>query len=82
MLTQRKEDTLGSYGWFALLAFSSFPLTPLLLPLIDKRRPNGNTSDYVPSAYRPQRLQALARWREREAVQFGTTPIDTLRAVA
>ena len=29
------------YGWFALLSLSTFPLTPLLLPLIDKRRPEG-----------------------------------------
>ena len=82
-LTSRADDTWSSYGWFVFLAFSSFPLTPLLLPLIDKRRNDGAaTSDYVPSAYRPQRLQALARWRQREAVKFGTTPLDTLRAVA
>ena len=83
-LTARPDDTWKSYGWFAFLAFSSFPITPLILPLIDKRR-NGEhdaTSDYVPSSYRPERLKALARLRDIEAVKFGTSPIDTLRAAA
>jgi len=83
-LTARNDDTWGSYGWFAFLAFSSFPITPLIIPLIDKRRNGENdvTSDYVPSCYRPERLKVLARLRVIEAVKFGTLPIDTLRAVA
>ena len=83
-LTSRKDDTWGSYGWFAFLAFSSFPITPLIIPLIDKRRNGENdvTSDYVPSSYRPERLKALTRLRVIEEVKFGTSPIDTLRAVA
>ena len=89
-LTARPDDTWKTYGWFAFLAFSSFPITPLILPLIDKRR-NGEheaTSDYVPSSFRPERLKALARWRDLEAVRFrfqfgsSTSPIDTLRAAA
>ena len=31
-------DRLAAYGWFLLLSFSTFPLTPLLIPSIDKRR--------------------------------------------
>ena len=83
-LTSRNDDTWGSYGWFAFLAFSSFPITPLIIPLIDKRRNGVNdaTRDYVPSSYRPERLKVLARLRGIEAVKFGTSPIDTLRAAA
>jgi len=83
-LTSREDDTWASYGWFTFLAFSSFPITPLIIPLIDKRRNGHNdaTSDYVPSSYRPQRLKALARLRDIKALEFGTSPIDTLRAVA
>jgi len=83
-LTSREDDTWGSYGWFTFLAFSSFPITPLIIPLIDKRRNGENdaTSDYVPSSYRPERLKALARLRDIKAAKFGTSPIDTLRAVA
>ena len=89
-LTARTDDTWGSYGWFTFLAFSSFPITPLIIPLIDKRR-NGEddanaTSDYVPSSYRPERLKALARLRDINiniaAIKFGILPIDTLRAAA
>ena len=83
-LTSRERDTWGSYALFALLAFSSFPLTPLVVPLIDKRRTGEGerTSDYVPSSYRPERRKALTRLRGIAATRFGTTPVDTLRAVA
>eukprot|EP00548_Thalassiothrix_antarctica_P002868 CAMPEP_0194139668 /NCGR_PEP_ID=MMETSP0152-20130528/9276_1 /TAXON_ID=1049557 /ORGANISM="Thalassiothrix antarctica, Strain L6-D1" /LENGTH=572 /DNA_ID=CAMNT_0038837595 /DNA_START=69 /DNA_END=1787 /DNA_ORIENTATION=+ len=74
------DDTWSTYGWFAFLAFSSFPLTPLIIPIIDKRREEGKTSDYVPSSYRPERLQALSRLRNIEAVRYGKSPVDTLRA--
>ena len=55
-------DSFASYGRFALLAFSTFPLTPLLLPIIDKRR-DGAQSDYVPTSFRARRLESFARLR-------------------
>lgn len=82
-LTSREDDNWGSYAWFTFLAFSSFPITPLIIPLIDKRRNGENdaTSDYVPSSYRPERLRALKRLRDIKAFQFGITAVDVLRAV-
>ena len=70
-LTTRADDKLAAYGWFGFLAVSTFPLTPLLLPVIDKRR-EGSQSDYVPSAFRARRLAAFhrlnsARETDREA---------------
>ena len=59
-LTSRADDSFGVYGWFGFLALSTFPLTPLLLPIIDKRR-DGLQSDYVPSAFRARRLAAFHR---------------------
>ena len=66
---------------FIGLAFSTFPLTPLLLPTIDRRRPNGTRSDFVPSHYRSVRLDALARLRRWEAARYGDC-VATLRSVA
>ena len=40
-LLRRVDDSWRSYALFCFLAFSTFPLTPLLLPLIDKRRGRG-----------------------------------------
>ena len=54
-------DTIAAYAWFSLLAVSTFPLTPLILPVIDKRRPDGVQGDYVPSSFRGRRLAAYAR---------------------
>lgn len=62
-LLARKDDTLSVYALFASLSFSTFPLTPLLLPLIDKRRPDGQQSDYVPSSFRAERLAAFQQLR-------------------
>ena len=83
-LTLRNDDDWGTYAWFALLAFSSFPLTPLILPLIDKRRPHQDQtpSDYLPSSYRKERLRVVARLRSLRAIRYGTTPFETLRAAA
>jgi len=54
----------------------------LLLPLIDKRRGEGSSpSDYVPSAYRSDRLRALQRARAIGTTRFSDA-VDTLRAVA
>ena len=61
-------DGAAVYGRFALLALSTFPLTPLLIPIIDKRRRDGTQSDYVPTAYRARRLDAFARLRARESL--------------
>ena len=74
-------DQGTTFGWFAFLAFSTFPLTPLLLPLIDKRRTNGAQSDYVPAAFRARRLAAYARQR---ALRQGPTrsAVDVLHAAA
>ena len=58
-------DTPACYAWFALLSFSTFPLTPLLLPVIDVRRPGGRRCDYVPSCFRARRLAAFARLKSR-----------------
>ena len=58
-------DTPACYAWFALLSFSTFPLTPLLLPVIDVRRPGGVGGDYVPSCFRARRLAAFARLKSR-----------------
>ena len=82
----RRGRGLGGDSWvvwarFVGLAFSTFPLTPLLLPTIDRRRPNGTRSDFVPSHYRPVRLDALARLRRWEAARYGDC-VATLRSVA
>lgn len=70
------------YGWFALLSLSTFPLTPLLLPLIDKRRPDGTSQrDYVPTAFRARRLAAFARFRASRAAP-PRSAVDTLREAA
>ena len=69
------------YGWFALLSLSTFPLTPLLLPLIDKRRQNGTQRDYVPTAFRARRLAAFARFRASRAAP-PRSAVDTLREAA
>ena len=47
----RADDSAAAYAWFAMLSFSTFPLTPLLLPLIDARRHGARDArrDYVPS---------------------------------
>mmetsp|Transcript_53865 Transcript_53865/g.122786 ORF Transcript_53865/g.122786 Transcript_53865/m.122786 type:complete len:549 (-) Transcript_53865:286-1932(-) len=84
------NDTTSSYLWFAALTFSTFPLTPLLLPLIDKRRgdPLGRRqSEYVPSSFRPRRLAALRRLSKLSAAKAsagGPTgdAITVLRAAA
>lgn len=60
-LLAKESDTVAAYAWFFLLAISTFPLTPLLLPVIDKRRPDGAQYDYVPSQFRGRRLAAFAR---------------------
>mmetsp|Transcript_75374 Transcript_75374/g.137760 ORF Transcript_75374/g.137760 Transcript_75374/m.137760 type:complete len:519 (+) Transcript_75374:54-1610(+) len=78
-LLSRKDDTLSAYAWFSFLSFSTFPLTPLLLPLIDKRRINGQQSEYVPSSFRAKRLAAFARLRDIQAPP-SLSPTDTVRA--
>jgi len=76
------RDTWQSYAWFSFLSFSTFPITPLLLPSIDRRRGEGTSpSDYIPSSYRPTRLRALTRGRTIAASRFGDS-VTTLRAVA
>ena len=60
-------DSPAAFARFGLLALSTFPLTPLLLPIIDKRRESGVQSDYVPAAFRQRRLHAFARHRTRAA---------------
>ena len=60
-------DEPASYALFGLLALSTFPLTPILLPLIDKRREEGVQSDYVPSSFRSRRLASFARHRAARA---------------
>ena len=74
------NDSLSSYGWFTFLAFSTFPLTPLLIPLIDKRR-DGSQADYVPAAFRARRLATFARYRALQATPQRSAE-ETLRAVA
>ena len=73
-----RGDTAAAYGWFLLLSFSTFPLTPLILPIIDKRR-DGVQSDYVPSAFRARRLSTFARYRTLRQSQARTAE-DILRA--
>ena len=73
-------DTSAAYGWFLLLSFSTFPLTPLLLPIIDKRR-DGLQSDYVTSQFRARRLAAFARHRASLAAP-PRTPDEIIRAAA
>lgn len=75
-------DSASSFGWFALLCASTFPLTPLLIPIIDKRRPDGLQSDYVPSAYRAHRLAAFGRYRALASAARARTPIETIHAAA
>ena len=76
-------DSPATYGWFALLALSTFPLTPLLLPLIDKRRADGTRSDYVPESFRPHRLAAFERLRSlQKSKATSADAIATLRAAA
>ena len=76
-------DSASSFGWFALLCASTFPLTPLLIPIIDKRRPDGLQSDYVPSAYRAHRLAAFGRYRAlATTARTRATPIETIHAAA
>ena len=57
-------DKLSSYAWFLFLTFSTFPLTPLLLPVIDKRR-EGTQSDYVPASFRAPPRRVCASQEER-----------------
>lgn len=73
-------DTVSSYGWFTFLAFSTFPLTPLLIPLIDKRR-DGKQADYVPAAFRARRLATFERYRALQAAP-PRSAVETVRAVA
>lgn len=84
-LLQENQDSLSTFGWFTILSFSTFPLTPLLLPLIDKRRKGGTQSDYVPSAFRARRLAAVVRLREKQHISTNEMPLDpieTLRSAA
>ena len=84
-LLQENQESLSTFGWFTFLSFSTFPLTPLLLPLIDKRRKGGTQSDYVPSAFRARRLAAMVRLREKQyksTNEMPPDPIETLRAAA
>jgi hypothetical protein len=62
-------DSPATYVWFGLLTLSTLPLTPLLLPLIDKRREDGSQSDYVPASFRQRRLAAFARYSAAQAVE-------------
>lgn len=73
-------DTAKAYALFFALVFSTFPLTPLLIPLIDKRR-DGPQSDFVPSAYRGRRLAAFARYRAARDAETAT-PEATIRRAA
>ena len=77
-LLRGDEDSWPVWLRFLALSFSTFPITPLLLPVIDKRR-DGPRSDYVPSAYRPRRLRALQRLRRMRA---SADPVATLRSVS
>lgn len=80
-MVSRDDDTWSAYAWFSLLSFSTFPLTPLLLPLIDKRRRDGYQSDYVPSSFRAKRLSAFARLRAAREYP-SLSPTETVRAAA
>lgn len=71
-------DTKATYGWFAFLSLSTFPLTPLLLPIIDKRRA-GVQSDYVPTQFQARRLAAFSRYRASTATT-AREPSRTIRA--
>ena len=71
-------DTLAAYGRFLLLTFSTFPLTPLLIPVIDKRR-DGRQSDYVPASFRARRLAAFARLRAAQTSAF-KAPAEVIAA--
>lgn len=73
-------DELSAYGWFLLLAFSTFPLTPLLLPVIDKRR-DGPQADYVPASFRSGRLSAYARLRASRLAP-ASAPAEVIAACA
>ena len=77
-------DKPSVYGWFALLTLSTFPLTPLLLPIIDKRRTGDGEaqSDYVPAAFRARRLHAYARLKAVELTPTATPPLETIRTAA
>ena len=75
-------DATSTYAWFALLSLSTFPLTPLLLPSIDKRRPQGAQADYVPASFRSRRLAAFARRRDALAAAACTPPSVTIHAAA
>jgi hypothetical protein len=76
-----RGDTPSTYVWFAFLALSTFPLTPLLIPLIDKRRPDGSQLDYVPTAFRARRLASYARLRASRVLP-PRTPAEVIRAAA
>ena len=73
-------DSLGAYAWFLLLTFSTFPLTPLLIPVIDKRR-DGMQSDYVPAAFRARRLAAFARLK-KSSLAAPRAPAEVIAAAA
>ena len=80
-------DRASAYGWFAFLSLSTFPLTPLLIPVIDKRR-NGEgaqQAQYVPSSFRAQRLASFARLRSTQDAKAAAdmrSPVDAVRAAA
>ena len=75
-----------AYALFGALAFSTFPITPLLLPLIDTRRTgDARQSDYVPSAFRSRRLAAVKRLgvvRAAVSTAAGGGTVATLRGAA
>ena len=56
-------DPLACYFFFLLLILNTIPLTPLIIPLIDRGIGEGKQHQYLPRGYRTARLKALARLR-------------------
>ena len=64
-------DSPATYVWFGLLTLSTLPLTPLLLPLIDKRREDGSQSDYVPASIPPAETGRVCALQRRPSGREG-----------
>jgi hypothetical protein len=84
-LFRTADDRPVAYARFAALAFTTFPLTPMLFPVIDKwrnDRAGQRRGDYVPALFRTRKLAALRRLQNGSGGGGLEGAVQTLRSAA
>jgi len=79
------DDRPVAYARFTALAFTTFPLTPMLFPVIDKWRSDRfgqRRGDYVPLIFRARKLAALRRLENGHGGGGLEGAVQTLHAAA